>query len=601
MSGPGSIVDVIRAHADQRPDDPACAFLAAAGSSLTVRRRLTYGELDAEATAIAAGLRTGREPGSRVLVAAPPGVEFLTSFLGAVYAGLLPVPVPSPAGSVGVRDRLDGIAVSSGAVVVLTDGATVDDVRAWAARAAPDAVCLSAGEAAARGRAGGRHGTDVDPDGLAFLQYTSGSTTDPRGVMVSHANLLANLALIQRTYGVPDGSRVGGWLPPYHDMGLVGTLLLPLFLGGESVVMAPATFLRRPALWLEMISEHGVAFSSAPNFAYDMCVRRVPADRVAGLDLSGWRWAVNGAEPVRESTVRRFAQHLAPAGFRADALCPSYGMAETTLFVSGNGEAGGPVVTAADPVEFERHRLWPAVDPATAKPVVASGRVPDGFDMRIVDPDSGQELPPGAIGEIWLAGPSVARGYWDRAEETERVFGARTAAGTGPFLRTGDLGAVHAGRLHVTGRIKEVLFLNGRNLYPQDLEQAARELHPACADGAGAAFAVSVGAETERVVLVQEIRGGRPDDDGLRDAARAVTAGLAAEFGVALGGVVFVRAGRVLRSTSGKIRRVAMRRLFEDAESLSPVLEVLDAEVTRAFRRAPVSGPGSTEFEGVRG
>ncbi|MBT2400291.1 fatty acyl-AMP ligase [Streptomyces sp. ISL-100] len=577
----------MRAHAQHRPDETAYSFLASGKSGFGITRQLSYGELDSTAAAIASTLLNSREPGDRVLVACPPGPEFLASFLGSLYAGLIPVPAPLPSGSKGQQARVNGMMTSSGAAAVLTDEQSFDEVRDWAAGSASrDVICLTAESAARRGSRDGSPSA-VDPDALAFLQYTSGSTSDPRGVMVSHANLVENLALIKRSYGVPDGARIGGWLPPYHDMGLMGTLLLPLLIGGQTFVMTPSAFLRRPGLWLEMIDSHDVVFSPAPNFAYDLCVRRVSAERVAALDLSRWRWAVNGAEPVHDSTVRTFVEHFAPAGLRPEAVCPSYGMAETTLFVSGSPGSSAPVVSRVDGEQFERHRFTPAGESQEARLVVSSGPVSDGFDLRIVDPRSLRELADGEIGEIWLRGPSVAQGYWGLEEESERSFRAHTADGAGPFLRTGDLGVRHEGQLYVTGRIKEVLILNGRNVYPQDIEREAREQHPACADGVGAAFTVTVAGGGERVVLVQELRLRDSGETALRDVARRVMAGLSASLGVPVGNVVFVKPGGVLRSTSGKVQRVAMRRLFEEA-ALSPVLEELDERVRRAFRPDPV-------------
>ena len=513
---------------------------------------------------------------------------------------------------------------SAGVCAVLTDERHLDKARALLAEYAPEVVCttpdLLAREAGTAAEADGATEADVaakgklpspGPEDLAFLQYTSGSTSEPRGVMVSHANLLDNLRLIQRSFGLRPDTRIGGWLPPYHDMGLMGTLLLPLFLGTESFVMSPSTFLRRPVLWLEMIGTHGIELSPAPNFAYDMCVRRITDEQVARLDLSRWRWAVNGAEPVHASTVRDFTRHFAPSGLRPEALCPSYGMAEVALFVCGGPSATAPVLCEVDGAALAQHRLRPARGAHESRVLVGSGPLPDGgsgplptgegagadgadgFDLRIVDPASRRELADGEVGEIWLRGASVARGYWGLEEETGRVFHARTADGTGPFLRTGDLGVRHGGQLYVTGRIKEVLILNGRNIYPQDIERAARARHPVCAEGFGAAFTVPVGDRDERMVLVQEIRARDLDEPGLREVAHGLMADLSAEFGLAMANIVLVPPGAVLRSTSGKVKRVAMRELFTRG-SLAPVFEEVDAVVRERFRPAgdaPVTVP----------
>ncbi|WP_051753608.1 fatty acyl-AMP ligase [Streptosporangium amethystogenes] len=582
MLRPGSIIDVIRAHIRHRPDDTAYSFLTAGTSGLGINQQLRYGELDATAARIAAALLNSHEPGDRVLIACPTGPDFVTSFVGALYAGLIPVPVPLPSGNKGQQARVNGIMTSSGATAVLTDEGNLDEVRDWAAGAAWEVTCLSAERAAREGGSGWRPPA-VDPDGLAFLQYTSGSTSDPRGVMVSHANLMHNLRLIERGYELPKGARVGGWLPPYHDMGLMATLLLPLLLGGSTFIITPLAFLRRPELWLEMIDKYDVVFSPAPNFAYDLCARRVSPEQVNALDLSHWRMAINGAEPVHNSTVENFISHFAPAGLRPEAICPSYGMAEATLFVTGSSPSAAAVVNQVDGKLFEQNRFTPPQRSAAPRLVVSSGPIHDGFDLRIVDPHSSRELSEGEIGEIWLRGPSVAVGYWQQEEETERAFRAHTADGTGPFLRTGDLGVCHEGELYVTGRIKEVMILNGRNIYPQDIERAAREQHPACADRIGAAFTVTVEGGAESIVLVQEIRWHDPDTSALRDLARGIMADLSASAEVAVGNIVFVKPGAVLRSTSGKVQRVATRRLFENA-LLAPIFEELDERVRRTFR-----------------
>lgn len=588
MLSKGTIVDIVGAHAQRQPEKRAFAFLGISTSGFGIVRELSYGELDASARRVGAALRCAYGPAARVLVACPSGPDFVISFLGALYGGLHPVPAPVPSEGREQHVRRQGIVASAGISAVLTDSQNLDMARSLFTGSTASLPCVTPDELS-EGAAGEL--PLPRPDDLAFLQYTSGSTSEPRGVMVSHANVRANLGLIRRAYGLSDGTRVGGWLPPYHDMGLIGTVLLPLFLGSEGFLMTPAAFLRRPKLWLEMIGTHGITMSPAPNFAYDMCVRRIPAEQVARLDLSGWQWAVNGSEPVHASTVRDFSRHFAPAGLRPGTLCPSYGMAEATLFVSGGRNPSGPVLHEVDGDALERHRLAPVRASGERRVLVSSGVLPqppdsgggDGFDLRVVDQESHEELADGTVGEIWLRGPGVAHGYWGLEEETDRVFRARTADGDGPFLRTGDLGVRHEGRLYVTGRIKEVLILNGRNIYPQDIERVVREQHPACANGAGAAFTVPVGAKDERIVLVQEIRAHGMDGTALRELAHGVMTGLSAEFGMAMGNVVFVRPGGVLRSTSGKVRRVAMRDLFADG-SLAPVFEEVDEGVRERFR-----------------
>jgi acyl-CoA synthetase (AMP-forming)/AMP-acid ligase II len=398
----------------------------------------------------------------------------------------------------------------------------------------------------------------IGRDTLAFLQYTSGSTGAPRGVMVSHANLIHNSALIYDAFTSADGMRSGGWLPLYHDMGLIGQVLNPIYGGGTATLMSPSAFLRNPFRWLDMIHRYDLRVSGGPNFAFDLCVRRLKDEQIEALDLSGWEVAFNGAEPVRAETMRAFAARLAPAGFKADAFYPCYGMAETTLLVAGRGELP-PTVTRAHAAELERGTLTaPAADERTVE-LVSSGR-PDGLEVVVVDPATRTPLPDGTVGELWIRGASVARGYWREAAATSEVFRATTADGDGPFVRSGDLGTSVGGELYVTGRRKEIVIVNGRNLYPQDIEHEVREAHPALAGRTGAAF--SLEATGERLVVIQELSPAGLGDAAPEDVVSAVKQRLAGRLGLRPGAVVLVAPRTVLRTTSGKIQRRLMRSAF---------------------------------------
>ncbi|MEV6163991.1 AMP-binding protein [Streptomyces sp. NPDC052052] len=574
-----SFVGALRRRAGQRPGHSAVRFCTGADEE-----ELTYGELDRRARAAAHWL-TGRvAAGDRVLVSCGPGTGFLRAFLACLYAGAVPVPVPLPGGFGRQETRTTAIAADTGARLVLTDHTGLPAVTRWldadpGTRPRPDVVDVA--EAERSGDAAAWREPAVDAGTLCFLQYTSGSTSDPKGVMVAHGALVHNLGLMRDSHGWHSGMTWCSWLPPYHDMGLIAMMLAPLFLGGTAVLMSATEFLKRPVTWLRLIDRYGAEISCAPDFAYDLCARRLTEEQTAGLDLSRWRYACNGAEPVDAATLDRFARRFAGAGFAARALLPGYGLAESTLYVSGTPVDAPPTVLAADAAALARGELVPGEHGAPVQQLAGSGVV-RGLDVRIVDPRTRTELPEGRIGEIWIRGASVALGYWNRPEETERTFGARTADGTGPFLRTGDLGTLRQGELYVTGRIKEMIIVHGRNLYPHDIERELRSLDSAFSDHPTAVFASRARAGgAEEIVAVQEVRGRGRTEAELAALARGARARLAQRLGAKVGAVVLVKPGRILRTTSGKIQRTRMRQLFESGE-----LDILHEETTPELRAA---------------
>src|SRR5215203_1436512 len=564
-----TLVEVLRRRAAMEPERMVFTFLDADGAEVEV---LTWAGLDEQARAVAAALQEAGVAGERALLLHPPGLGFITSFLGCLYAGTVAVPAYPP-GRNRPQVRLRSIATDARPRVVLAPSSIrvpgLEECR-WIATDGLDA-----------GLAEAWRETSPAPDAPAFLQYTSGSTSDPKGVVVTHANLLHNQEAIRRAFGQTAASVVVGWLPLYHDMGLIGNVLQPLYAGARAVLMAPLSFLQRPASWLEMISRYRATTSGGPDFAYGLCAGKVSEAEKAGLDLSSWAVAFNGAEPVRAGTIERFAAAFARCGFRREAFYPCYGLAEATLFVTGGAPEAAPVIEAAR---------------------VGCGRAALGQTVRIVDPESHAPCPPGIEGEIWVAGPSVAAGYWDRPEETARTFGARLADGEGPFLRTGDLGFLSGGELFVTGRLKDLIILRGRNHYPQDLEWTAEASHPALRPGCGAAFSVETDGE-ERLVMLQEVERSAPDPV---DIAEAVRRAVAEAHEVAVAEVVLLRSGSILKTSSGKIRRGACRASYLAGEmavvartgAIAPPekgrphragpTDVLAAEVARVLRRENV-------------
>ncbi|CAL9515603.1 D-alanine--D-alanyl carrier protein ligase [Streptomyces sp. enrichment culture] len=581
MSDVESFVSVLRRRAAAAPAHGAVRFCAGRDEE-----ELSYGELDHRVRSAAQWIGERVAPGERVLVSCGPGTGFVRAFLACVHAGAVPVPVPLPGGFGPQESRTTAIAADTGARLVLTDEASLEAVRRWrdGARDVPARLPVAAVDAAeAEGDPDRWTEHPVDSGDLCFLQYTSGSTSDPKGVRVPHGALLHNLRLMRDSHGWHGGMTWCSWLPPYHDMGLIAMMLAPLYLGGTAVLMSPTEFLKRPVSWLRLIDRHGAEISCAPNFAYDLCARRLSEEQTAGLDLSRWRYACNGAEPVDAATLRRFADRFADAGFSATSLLPGYGLAEATLYVSGTPAGEPPTVLRADPAALSGGEVRSAEPGGPVQELAGSGVV-RGLDVRVVDPADGRERPEGRVGEIWIRGGSVADGYWNRPEETARTFRATTADGDGPFLRTGDLGALHAGQLYVTGRLKEVIIVHGRNLYPHDLERELRALDPAFADLPAAVFAARPGGAPggpEEIVAVQEVRGRNRDAGELAGLARTARAGLARRIGVRVGGVVLVKPGRIRRTTSGKIQRTRMRDLFESGE-----LETLHEELSDELRAA---------------
>ncbi len=554
--GASSIVEILRRRARDQPDVGGFTFLR---DGRTEAERLTYGELDRRSREIGAALRARGLAGQRVVLLYPPGLEFVAAFFGCLSAGAVAVPAYPPR-SEHHLSRLLSIVRDARPRAALIPAATLEIMPRWLARVPELGALAWLATDAAGGATGDTAGSRRDPAGpedLAFLQYTSGSTAAPKGVMVSHGNLLANQRMIRRAFGQSAESVVVGWLPLYHDMGLIGNVLQTLYVGGRCILMSPAAFLQQPARWLQAISHYRATTSGGPDFAYDLCVRRVTPAQREELDLTSWEVAFDGAEPVRSGTLERFVRAFAPCGFRRSAFFPCYGLAEATLLVSAQDPATPwePRLISAGALERGRFEEIPAAA-GPSRPLLASGRPDPELQVEIVDPESGAPCRPGTVGEIWVAGPGVARGYWEKPEETARTFAARLPGRTAAWLRTGDLGVLAGGELFVTGRIKDLIILRGRNHYPQDLELTAGGSHPALRPGGGAAFQVE-GEERERLVIVHEMEPRAAVD--VETVAEAVRRRVAEEHELAVDELVLLRAGSLPRTSSGKVQRHACR------------------------------------------
>jgi len=565
-----TLVEVLQGRALHQPERSAYVFLSGGEAP---SEALTYAELGRRARAIGSAVAEAAEPGALVVLALPPGLDFVAAFLGCLAGGGVAVPVYPPRAGRAARanQRFLQILADSRPALGITTAAIRPEIEALAreVRALRALRWLVAGELLQLDPR-----TSGDPGALALLQYTSGSTGEPKGVMLTHANLIHNSRLIQRGLGHSPGTRGVSWLPPYHDMGLIGGILQPLHAGFPVTLMSPMAFLQRPRRWLEAISRFRATSSGGPNFAFDLCARAVDREQLAGIDLSSWETAFNGAEPVRASTIDRFTGAFEPCGFRRSAFYPCYGLAEATLIVSGGAKGATPILQSVDaPAGAPRSRT-----------LVAAGEPLGGQEILIVDPVSRFPRAPGEVGEIWIAGPSVARGYLHHPAETEETFGARRAdTGGGPYLRTGDLGFVRDGQLFVVDRLKDLIIIRGRNLHPHDLEQTIQASHPALGTGGAACFAIEVDGEERLAAAVEVERRWRPDAArALDDLAATIRSAVAVEHEVQVHAIALVKAGTLPRTTSGKLQRHACRGAF-----LAGELAAIGSSVLEAGHAAP--------------
>ena len=561
-----SLVELMRHRAAAAPSARAYTFLA---DGEVESETLTYAELDHQARAIAVALAArGVRPGDRAVLLFPPGLGFIPAFFGSLYAGVIAVPCypPHPSQIARSLPRLLAVVGDASPSIVIAPF-SVASMAAEIGRLAPSLAAIPwiiTDDCDPANADLWREG-DIGPDSLAFLQYTSGSTSTPRGVMVSHGNLIHNLGYADYVEENDATSIAVSWLPVIHDMGLIEGVLEPAFAGYPAYLMAPATFLQRPIRWLRAISRYRATNSGGPDFAYSLCARKITAEQRAGLDLSSWRVAYNGAEPIRADTLIDFHRAFADHGFRWRSFYPVYGLAEATLVVSSGRQDYEPVLREMD-------------TPATR---VSSGRVGFGTRVEIVDPESLTRCATGDIGEIWISSPSVTRGYWNRPDETAVTFAARLAGDdTHAWLRTGDLGTLVDGELYVVGRLKDVIIVRGMNHYPQDLEAAVERLHPAIRPGCVAAFTIP-GDREDRVAIALEVdprelartTHGRPrihastpltpDARAILDQiGAAVRVAVSEQHGLQVQAVAMLHPGGLPKTSSGKLRRAATAQAF---------------------------------------
>lgn len=593
MKKPRTLIDLVRQRAEDTPEQ-GYRYLR---DGVTVGESLTYRELDQDARRIGAALQAeGVKPGSRLLLLFAPGLEFIRAFFGCLYAGAAAVPIEplNPQQLERTLHRLRMIVGDCRPEWVLTSS----DFRKVATAIMPLAPELASAKWVVASEC-----SEIDPgswsapptrgNDLALVQYTSGSTRQPHGVMLDHSNLMHNQELIR--IGFRHRHRelvVVTWLPVYHDMGLTGMMMQPLYVGGTCVMMAPIEFLMSPYKWLAAISTFGATTSGAPNFAYELCTKKITEEQLETLSLATWQVAFCGAEPVLASTLDRFAARFAPCGFKKAAFVPCYGLAEASLLVSGTSRDHDPVLLAVDDDELRRGRVVPSTKEG-ARRLVGCGTAVGDQDVAIVDSE-GTRVESGRIGEIWIRGKSVGSCYWDRPDATRETFGARLKGDDGgPFLRTGDLGFVgERGELFIVGRTKDLIIVRGVNYYPQDLEATAETSWQGLRPGCSAAFALERGG-TEAAVVVCEYDARESPDGSWNAAVDAVRGGVAQEYGLALDRVVIVSRGQVPKTPSGKVQRSLARTQY-----LEGALEVLfDWRAPDREETAPTVNPAPLRTE----
>ncbi len=582
-----NLVDLLRARTAEHGARVAFRYLA---DGETEESRLTYEELESRARAIAAALAPQGAAIERALLFYSGALEFIAAFWGCLFAGVVAVPV-FPARLHRQIPRLLAIAADSEAKFVLTTAKIRRQAEDLFKRA-PELKKLqwlaTDDLPAALSEAWRDPGATLET--LAFLQYTSGSTAAPRGVMVTHGNLLHNLACLREVFQFSPESIGVTWLPHYHDMGLIGGLLQPVYAGGEMIVIPPSSFLQQPIRWLAAATRYRATTMVAPNFAYELCAQKISAEQRAPLDLASVKVALCGAEPVRPDTLAQFAKAFGPNGFRQDAFRPAYGLAEATLIVSGHSDGGAPFAPAVLAEDLLRNRIKPAEEGvAGSRVLVGCGGIAPDLKVAIVDPETLAPCASDRVGEIWVSGPSVARGYWRKPAETSETFGAHLANGEGPFLRTGDLGFLDRGQLFVTGRLKDLIIIRGSNYYPQDLEHTVERSHRALRPACGAAFSIDVDG-AERLVIVQEVndRATVPNEDVVAAICRALTE----SHEVQPDAVLLIEPRSIPRTSSGKIQRYACREAFL-AGALDVVHEWRDREGRPTRKQNGASQPRS--------
>lgn len=566
--GETTLGDILRWRALHQPDRLAYKFLKYSGAGCS-ERDWTYQELDQQARKIAVTLTNLGIYQQPVLLLFPSGLEYVAAFFGCFYAGAVAVPAYPPRHARS-GERIGSILEDARPTVILTTSSIRGTIQEWLTFTSPNAdITVIAVDTLPDALAHVWQEPSITPDSLAFLQYTSGSTASPKGVMVSHGNLIHNSKLIQYYEQTDENDKCVSWLPIYHDMGLIASILQPTYVGYPAIFMDPVQFLQFPMRWLHAISRYRGSVTYAPNFAFEQCIRRAKPEDLATLDLSCWHIAVNGAEPIRSETMEHFLKVFGPCGFQPWTPKFAFGLAEATLVATSEVLGTVPHTQPFDKDALAQNKVVPLDEPGPRAWKLAGCGFPTlGQRIVIVRPEDRTRCASDEVGEIWLQGESVAQGYWQKPEATEEIFRARLSDGDeGPFLRTGDLGFVHGRHLYITGRLKDIIILNGRNHYPQDIELTVEQSHPALRPGCCVAFSCEL-AGSEQLVVMAEVnpryswsseQGENAGQERLREVQNAIRRSIAEAHDIRTHDVVLLEMGEVLKTSSGKLQRRACR------------------------------------------
>lgn len=568
-----SLVDLLGYRARHQHDQKVYSFLRNEKQETAI---LTYGKLETRARAIAGQLQEmGVKEGERALLLYSQPLEFICAFFGCLYAGVIPIPAPPP-DAIRIKrtlPRLQGFIKDAEASLALTTSQIFSQFSEESKKKLEfNKIVWLYSEEIPDKLADQWQELTINPDAIAYLQYTSGSTSTPKGVMVTHKNIIHHSACINQAWNYTSDSIAATWMPYFHDYGLIDGFIQPIYSGITCYVISPLTFVKNPITWLKVISKYRVTHSQSPNFGYDYCVRRVTSEQLANLDLSSWSTASNGAEPIRKDTIENFIKTFEPCGFNATAFYPAYGLAEASLLVATKPHQEVPKIASVSASALEKNQIIECdSNQKETRYVVSCGFPLSGMEVVIVNPNTLTRCTPDEVGEIWVSDVSVAQGYWNKPKETKHTFKAYLQdTGEGPFLRTGDLGFIKDGQLFVTGRLKDIIIIRGCNHYPQDIEFTVEQSHSALRKNAGAAFGIEVDSE-EKLVVVQEVERSWLRKLNLDEVIGDIRQALMAQHELKVDTIALIKSGSIPKTSSGKIMRRTCRSYF-----LEQTLEVIN-------------------------